>query len=144
MTPRYVALVTAGLLLSSCGGRLTGPATGPYSPGVTSTMTVQSTITAGPHGPRFTEGAVPEIRLVAADGTTVSPAHDHRATAVFGSLAPGRYRLEATLRPCDGNCGYLDGPTASCAATVRVPGKGTISVTWRDGRGCRVVHRRLG
>jgi hypothetical protein len=143
MTPRYVALVAAGVLLAGCGSRAGSPETGPYSPvATTNTLTVRTQIAPGQHGMMFIEGAVPEIRLIGADGTAVSPERDHRATALFSGLAPGTYRLHAALRPCDGNCGYLDGPTAPCAGVVRVPVDGVVDVTWRVGRSCHVIRGR--
>jgi hypothetical protein len=142
MTPRYAALVAAGLLLVACDGRIGGPDNGPYPPGAaTNTLTVQTRISPGKHGSMFTEGAVPEIRLVDADGRTMGPEHDHSDTGVFSGLAAGSYRLDAALRPCDGNCGYLDGPTTPCSATIRVVGDRVVDVAWRVGQRCRVLPR---
>jgi hypothetical protein len=50
---------------------------------------------------------------------------DHaRARRVSGSslvlpARPGRHVLHVFIRPCDGNCSYLDPPTKRCAAVVR-------------------------
>ena len=140
MTPRYAALVAAGLLLAGCGARDRGPDTAPSSPAAeANTLTVQTQISPGRHGAMFTEGAVPEIRLVGSDGTTLTPEDDHRDTAVFSRLAPGTYELHAALRPCDGNCGYLDAPTLPCTGVVQVPRVGVVDVTWRVGHVCQVV-----
>ena len=49
---------------------------------------------------------------------------DHaRARRVSGSslflpAGPGRHVLHVFIRPCDGNCSYLDPPTQRCAAVV--------------------------
>jgi hypothetical protein len=86
----------------------------------------------------FAEGSVPEIRLTAADGTVIEPAEDHVTDPEFTGLDPGSYRLAAALRPCDANCGYLDGPTTPCAATVRVAADQQVTVRWRVGQRCRV------
>jgi hypothetical protein len=69
----------------------------------------------------------------------VEPAKDHVAVATFAGIAPGSYRLDAALRPCDGNCGYLDGPTTPCSAQVRVHGDRDVTVSWRVGRRCTVT-----
>ena len=140
MTPRYAALLAAGLLVAGCGARAGGPGTGPSSPTAeANTLTVTTQIAPGKHGEMFTEGAVPEIRLVGSDGTTLTPEGDHRDTAVFSGLEPGTYELHATLRPCDGNCGYLDAPTLPCTGVVEVPRVGVVDVTWRVGHVCHVV-----
>jgi hypothetical protein len=99
---------------------------------------VHTSVQPGKHGELFTEGSVPEIRLTAADGTVIEPEQDHAPIAVFPRLAPGSYRLAAALRPCDGNCGYLDAPTTPCAATVRVLADHDVTVRWRVGEICRV------
>ena len=67
---------------------------------------------------------MPEIRLVAEDGTTIEPVRDHVDAPVFEHLVAGRYVLRAVLRPCDGNCGYLDGPTARAARSSTCPPTG--------------------
>lgn len=100
-------------------------------------LSVTTKIKPGRHGEVFTEGAVPEIRLVSKTGTTISPARDHVDSPVFKHLEAGRYVLKAVLRPCDGNCGYLDGPVSPCRTVVHVPADATARVTWRIGEDCR-------
>jgi hypothetical protein len=144
MTPRYAGpLALLALLLSACGqGSGSHPRADAGQPAAdpagSITLTVHSSVRPGKHGEMFVEGAVPELRLTAPDGTELTPAQDHRDDAVFAGLDPGRYRLHAALRPCDGNCGYLDGPTAPCAATVHVMADREVSVRWRVGQPCRV------
>jgi hypothetical protein len=102
------------------------------------TLTVHTQILPGRHGAMFTEGALPEIRLVADDGTTMRPVRDHEDTAVFAHLTPGRYLVTAALRPCDGNCGYLDPATSHCTKVVHVSRDLTYAVTWKVGADCSV------
>jgi hypothetical protein len=141
MTPRYAVLTVSALaLLAGCGS---STAAGPPSAtpdAHTSTLTVQTQINPGKHGAMFTEGALPEIRLVASDGTEVKPSKDHASPAVFADLPPGDYRLRAVLRPCDGNCGYLDGPMSPCAKAVHVEGDLSFAITWRVGDNCHVAQ----
>jgi hypothetical protein len=138
MTIRYAVLGAAAALalLTGCG------ADSPVVPLGTAhgqTVTVRTHITPGKHGAMFIEGAVPEIRLVDADGRVWEPTRDHQDIAVFRDVPPGDYGLEAALRPCDGNCGTLDGPTGRCAHQVHVNGDPTFVVTWRVGQRCRVA-----
>lgn len=140
MTIRYAVLgAAAGLtLLTGCGSTASGPDAPSDTVGVT--VTVHTHLAPGKNGEMFTEGAVPEIRLVDADGHATSPVRDHEDVAVFRGVPAGHYRLEAALRPCDGNCGQLDGPTARCTRSVRVSHDDTFVVRWRVGEACRVVR----
>jgi hypothetical protein len=143
MTSRY-AVPGAGAalslaLLGGCGQGTDPPADGGFTSGPDrASVVVRTHLSPGAHGEMFTEGAVPEIRLVDADGHELSPEQDHRDTAIFRDVAPGGYRLVAVLRPCDGNCGTLDGPTGRCEKHVRVGPADTFDVRWRVGRPCRV------
>jgi hypothetical protein len=138
MTFSYVALGAAALALAvaGCGHQdvVEPTATSPEA-----TVTVRTEIVPGHHGEMFFEGAVPEIRLVG-HGGTLAPAHDHDDSAVFRHVPPGRYRLVAVLRPCDGNCGTLDGPTGGCSHPVHVREDGSFEVSWHVGSRCRVAR----
>jgi hypothetical protein len=140
MTPRYAALAGSALaLLAGCGSATSSePRTA--SPEIqTSTLTVTTEIRPGHHGAMFTEGAVPEIRVVTGDGTELTPREDHVSPAVFEGLTTGDYRLRAVLRPCDGNCGYLDGPMSPCGASLHVADDLTYAVHWKVGEDCTVA-----
>ncbi len=92
----------------------------------------------GPGGVFFTEGARPQVELVDDSGhrDTVDP--DGADTFVFEGLGAGSYRLEAALRPCDGNCGYLDPPTGGCQHRLTIDGDREVHVTFVIGRHCHV------
>jgi hypothetical protein len=142
-TSRYAVLGAAAVLalLIGCGHTVPAVPTGTAprtTPGTT--VTVHADLAAGRNGAMFTEGAVPEIRLVDADGHTRSPQDDHAFVAVFRDVGPGRYRLEAVLRPCDANCDYLDGPTGRCTKDVHVSEGSTFVVSWRVGEACLVAR----
>jgi hypothetical protein len=143
MPPRHAVLVAVPLaalmLLASCGNREPVPQGPAVDPAGQVTLTAHTTISPGPGGEMFTEGAVPEVRLTASDGTVIEPRRDHVDDAVFPGIAPGRYRLTAALRPCDGNCGYLDPPTTPCSARVRVTDDQEVTVSWRVGQPCQVT-----
>jgi hypothetical protein len=70
--------------------------------------------------PFFDEGSLTQLRLVREDGTIV--VDGVHSTEKPLRLAPGSYTLETVERPCDGNCGTLNGPVGStrCALGVRV------------------------
>jgi hypothetical protein len=138
MRRTYVVGVAAaiGLLtLTGCGQADAEGGPGGHGP-ADHTLTVMTTIKPGDKGAMFTEGASPEIRLVAPDGSHINPVRDHVDKPVFENLAAGRYLLTAVLRPCDGNCGYLDGPTSPCRTFIDVPADTTALVTWRVGENC--------
>lgn len=139
MTLRYAGPLAALVLLLTACGEDPAPDVGPgVDPAGSLTVTVHSSIEPGKNGEMFSEGAVPEVRLTAPDGTVLSPRKDHADDAVFSGLDAGRYQLQAALRPCDGNCGTLDGPTAACTGEVVVKADRTITVRWRVGERCRV------
>ena len=139
MTPRYaVPSAALVLLVTGCGNHEPVSLSPGVDPAGQFRLTVHTSVKPGKHGELFTEGSVPEIRLRAEDGTVIEPTKDHVAIAVFPRISPGSYRLTAALRPCDGNCGYLDGPTTPCAATVRVHADQEVTVRWRVGESCRV------
>jgi hypothetical protein len=138
MTIRYAALVMAALAaLTGCTSVDTDGGLRPDS-NAGRTVLAHTDIRPGPRGEMFFEGAVPEIRLVDGAGKVNRPVRDHRETAAFPALEPGIYRIQAALRPCDGNCGTLDGAMYRCSAQVRVDGAEVLRVRWRVGQTCRV------
>ena len=54
----------------------------------------------------------------------------------FRDLVAGTYRLEPALRPCDGNCGYLDPRLDDCSGTVRVVRAVRVRVDFAVGVSC--------
>jgi hypothetical protein len=95
--------------------------------------------------PLYIEGSFGYLRIVRLDrgivvrkgrARTADPGHTRTLLRRF--LPPARYRITAYQRPCDGNCGYLDGPTERCDVTVAVrdgrPRSVTLEVT--PGAGC--------
>jgi hypothetical protein len=51
---------------------------------------------------------------------------------------PGRHVLRVYIRPCDGNCSFLDPPLQRCSKTVRAGQKVTYHL--RD-NGCKLTVR---
>ena len=95
--------------------------------------------------PLYIEGSFGYLRIVRVDTgivvrkgrvRTANPGHTRTLFRRF--LPPARYRIIAYQRPCDRNCGYLDGPTERCDATVQIrdgrPRSVTLEVT--PGGGC--------
>ena len=62
-----------------------------------------------------------EVRLRDASGVVVDTERGDGALR-FDHLRSGTYTVEPALRPCDGNCGYLDPRVAECAWPVTVSG----------------------
>ena len=82
-----------------------------------------------PKQPVFIEGAVAEFRLIDQHGSTKAQKEARTTVPVLlGSVDPGRYRLRAVVRPCDGNCGNLDPPAFRCVGKVDVPQVGDARV----------------
>lgn len=92
----------------------------------------------GRNGAVYPEGALAEVILRDASGQEVARRlGDGRRR--FTGLAPGRYTLQPALRPCDGNCGYLDPRRDGCYATVRVDAdRVDLHVTYRVNQPCEV------
>jgi hypothetical protein len=139
---RHLAGLVLLLVLSGCGA---AGAPVPRSPGpsaVTGTVTgtLIVTTTTRPGGPVFIEGALPEVRLRdgagAVVGVELAPSHGPIA---FRDLPAGHYTLEPALRPCDGNCGHLDGRTNGCRHPLEVTRDLTVRVVFRIGHGCTVT-----
>jgi hypothetical protein len=103
-------------------------------------LTIRSTYSAGEGGILYIEGAMRQFVLLDADGEQVAHEKTAEGDVVVRDLAPGDYTLEADLRPCDGNCGYLDPPTDGCRAVVTVDGDKVVRVDFTVGRHCRITH----
>jgi hypothetical protein len=141
------AVLTTAVALAGCGGDRSGtPVIGhPATPDATGRLTLTVHTSTAPGGPRFTEGFVPEVRVRAADGSTILPEEDHVDRAVFGRLAPGRYVVQAATRPCDANCGNLDPAQDECRRAMRLDRDLELTVHYRPGRPCLVdVPRSAG
>lgn len=144
------SLVTAAALLAfvagcaDTGSAARGPTGGagstpPAGDGSGLTLTVQTTYSPSPDGGMYIEGVLAQITLVAADGTVV----DRQIKApgepiTFTDLEAGEYEVRAALRPCDGNCGYLDPPTDGCRSALDVRADMEMRVDFIVGRHCSV------
>lgn len=118
-------------LLASCGDG--GPGDDD-EPTYTLTVMVQQDLTAGDG--LYTEGALPEVRLIGPDGTEILPTKDHTRVAEFTGLAPGAYTLIGGQRPCDGNCDNLDDLVDTCEQSITVDKDRTIRVRLVAGQPC--------
>ncbi|KAA1416454.1 hypothetical protein F0U44_19275 [Nocardioides humilatus] len=86
----------------------------------------------------YIEGAVPDIVVESADGTTVRPTRQRRDMWIWDGLTPGTYTLRAGLRPCGGNCGSLDRVTDKCRGDYEVEGEVRLHVHLEAGRPCEI------
>jgi hypothetical protein len=117
-----------------------GPTSPPPAPEHKGTVAVVTTYKASVHGAMYTEGALAEVRLLRRDGTvvatkTVAPGK----TTTFRHLAPGRYQVAPALRPCDGNCSYLDGRTDGCLVSIDLVDSLEVTVDFQVGEPCRIT-----
>lgn len=77
----------------------------------------------------FVEGAVTELRLHNSHGSTMAEKEARTTVPVLlGAVSPGRYSLQAAVRPCDGNCDHLDPAAFKCRGDVVVPDAGDARV----------------
>lgn len=142
-TPRRLFLsipVALALLVgTACGG--TGP--DPRADADPDAPTLATLVVGTTSEPRvvFEEGAVPEIRLVSADGTVIDPVADHVVTARFRGVVPGDYTLRAAQRPCAGSCDHLDPPMNQCEGALHVAGDTRASVIFVRHEPCTVTPR---
>ena len=98
-------------------------------------------------GALFIEGSYTYFRIENAGGNVV---RRHRFTDGTRKLAtkllPGKYVLVTYERPCDGNCDYLDPPTARCESRFRVRSATPLKISVRydllTGTCSRTVTRR--
>lgn len=147
----FVVAVLSVFALTACGDA------SPAAPGPTShlstsrgtpeaslsrghqTITVASTVHPGRDGMLYVEGAIPEIRLRDGAGKIIATKLVRSDGSIrFTDLAPGAYQLEPALRPCDGNCGYLDPRTDSCRSSVELVDSLTVTVRFTVGDPCRI------
>jgi hypothetical protein len=111
------AIVGPLVAFGAVGGRNATP--GSASPGRGTLWVLQSLDLSGP---RFIEGATGYLQVRSEDGRLIEEAQGPAGAGVRLrlELPSGTYRVVSYLRPCDGNCGYLDAPTGRCVATVGV------------------------
>lgn len=139
---RRVAVVV--VLLAVCGSATLAEAKWPDG-----TLRVRQVVKQSPEGspPYYIEGFVLFIRLRNADGQIlVEERHPARGGRMVVNLRAGTYRVTSFLRPCQGNCEYLDPPADRCSRRVRFHDdrRETIRarVTVRPGHGCKIRLRR--
>ena len=102
------------------------------------TLTVTTHQRVGPDGMMYIEGALPQVELVTEDGHRIKAEADRKGTFTFDDLVPGTYVIDAALRPCDGNCGYLDPPTDACKTSLRIDRDATAAARWVIGHPCHL------
>jgi hypothetical protein len=119
---------------------------GPSAPGTPEapnqadkTITVTFSFVHHPNDPIFTEGAVTEVRLLDDQGNEVATKTTMIGKPIrFTHLRPGTYRLEPAKRPCDANCGYLDGRLDGCRSTIKLVDSMQVKVEFEVGSPCRI------
>jgi hypothetical protein len=92
----------------------------------------------------YLEGALVQVEITANSSSTSLPVDPYSPAAApwersWNELKPGSYTLSAAVRPCDGNCGYLDPPVDSCEQTLVLDGNKAVEVTFLFGHPCRIT-----
>jgi hypothetical protein len=91
----------------------------------------------------YIEGYISFLRVRDETGTVVARKREPGKIHLQADLAPGSYQLTRFIRPCDGNCGYLDAPTERCRQTLTVAAgvKTHAIVNSRIGHPCEIEIR---
>lgn len=135
---RLLVALTLGLALTACGTE-SAVKQDPVLESTNKTIAVSSTYHDVPGHPVLLEGAIREFRLVDRDGTVIATKQTSSDKPVrFTGLAPGRYRLEPALQPCDGTCDLLDGRTDDCRTTIDLVDSLSMRVDFTVGEPCRI------
>jgi hypothetical protein len=133
---KLCGLVVAVLLgLAACDGD-TASDTGSDD----GTVKVTTTYRAGESGELYIEGAMVDIVLRDAAGEVVG--HESAVPGkpiTFADLPTGTYVIAPALRPCAGNCGWLDARTDECRDSVEVDGSLRVHVTLQVGVPCTIA-----
>jgi hypothetical protein len=140
MTTTRIAgvLITLGLALALAGAVRTPAA--PYDPADGALAVREHQL---PSDGIYIEGYVAFLRVRSLDVPSGDVAISRRFDVadprvhLQTRLMPGTYRLIRFVRPCDGNCGYLDPKTERCAATLGITAGDAARATVRT----RVGHR---
>jgi len=126
------------LVAASCGRNATPPgdATRPSGAQTAFRITIAP---SNPNGPVYIEGALRYVHITG-DATDIQQQLDPSHPATISLPSGGSYRLESWANPCDGNCGYLDGPTDRCTATLPVDDGAVtkIEITAPVGHACSI------
>jgi hypothetical protein len=133
--------IASGLLATACGSATPSDpgAAGPPSGSETLTITTTYDFSDG----MYIEGALAQIAVFDDDGQVATKTKWPGKVFTFPHLDPGTYDLKAALRPCDANCGYLDGPTDRCHATLRVDRDLRVRVDFMVGEPCSIARLAL-
>jgi hypothetical protein len=88
----------------------------------------------------YIEGYVASARVTRPDGTPMFEVTVPYKQPVVRDLPPGSYRLAFSVRPCDANCGNLDGVSERCQSSFRVEAGQVTSLRALVGPnvGCRI------
>lgn len=101
-------------------------------------ITVTNDVRPGRGGALYTEGAVADVILINEGGQHFAP-EGEGGRLTFHRLKPGKYTIRPALRPCDGNCGYLDGRVDSCASQIHMGADNVrLHVVYRVGKACHI------
>jgi hypothetical protein len=125
-------LVVMAWLFGGCAGSGSDRAEAPEwspEPVAANTLLVTTTFDRGNPWIVYREGARAELILRDDAGEVVERRVVRPGRSVeFHELPVGEYRLEPALRPCDGNCGYLDPRLDDCGGTVKATGSVQVRV----------------
>ena len=135
------ALITAALATVLAVGACARSAADDPAAETTGSILLTADYKAGKDGALYIEGAIAEMIVRDATGREISR-ESGLGPLRFTVAVPGLYTIQPALRPCDGNCGYLDPRTDSCAMTALVAADVVrLHVTFRVGEPCQIHSR---
>jgi hypothetical protein len=142
LSPCFAIATAVSFALGGCGASAdVGNSVGPPTKTERSVglIAVTTSYRLGRLGPVYREGVMVEVILRDAGGRKVDVQTQRpEVPLVFTDLEPGTYILEPGLRPCDGNCGYLDARVDTCTRRLDVDGPVKVKVDFIIGSECRV------
>jgi hypothetical protein len=129
-----IALILLAPLLGACARQVA--ASGPGGSGRVRLVQEEDM-----DGGAYIEGYVASARVTRPDGSPMFEITLPYKEPVLRDLRPGSYRLAFSVRPCDANCGNLDGVSERCEASFRIePARVTdLHAVVRPDAGCRIT-----
>jgi hypothetical protein len=134
-TALVTSLLLLALLVSGCGAA-DDPQDAPEAAPQPATLNVEQVLDTS--GPMFIEGYLWSLEIVDADGNAVFK-DDLEGTAHSEELPAGTYTVRSAMKPCMGNCGYVDPPVNECELEIDVVAPATaVEISQAADRACTI------
>ena len=137
---RLVALafvLALALAASGCGAADEAADTTPEAAPENASLNVEQVLDTS--GPMFIEGYLWALEIVDADGTTVFE-DDLEGMEHAEELPAGTYTVRSAMKPCMGNCGYVDPPVNECEEEIELVAPSTsVEISQAANRACTIT-----